>query len=210
MKQTVKIGLTGVMGAGKSSVIALLKELMIPVLDCDQINRDLIAKDAPGYLEIIKQFGTELLDENAQLDAQKMSDLIFNDPLQKQRLEQILHPMIKAEIMRQCAVCEHELIVVEVPLLFEVHWESYFDEIWVVTCTQEVLLERLMMYRHIRKEEALRRLAHQIPQEQKCARADVILSNDHDQQYLKEQLIKEVKRIREEGSYAASGGSLKN
>lgn len=198
MKQTKKIGLTGIMGAGKSSVIALLQEVGIPVLDCDAINRELIQQGERGYQAIISTFGHAILQADGALDAKKMSDVIFGDATKKAQLEAILHPLIKEEIAKACATCKEPLIVIEVPLLFEVHWESYFDEVWVVACAQELLLERLSTYRHISKEEALRRLAHQMPQAEKCAKADVILHNDDDKAYLKAQILKQLQRLRED------------
>lgn len=199
MKHTKRIGLTGIMGAGKSSVIKLLTQYHIPVLDCDEINRTLIRKGERGYLKIIEVFGSALCDEAGNLDAQKMSDRIFSHPQEKQALENILHPMIKEEIEHYCQSCESELLVVEVPLLFEVHWETYFDEAWVVVCKQDILLDRLEKYRHIPKAEAIRRLAHQMSQEEKCRRADVVLYNDYDLAYLKAQIDKEIQRIKKEG-----------
>lgn len=199
MKHTKRIGLTGIMGAGKSSVIDLLLEFGIPVLDCDKINKELIRKGAKGYEQIIATFGKTLCDVQGELDAKAMSEHIFSNPSEKKRLEGILHPMIKEEIIQRCDACEAACIVVEVPLLFEVHWEEYFDEIWVVTCEQDVLLQRLEQFRHISKKEALKRLSYQMPQEEKCARADVVLHNDQDKAYLKMQIAKQLKRLEEEG-----------
>ncbi len=198
MTQTKKIALTGMMGAGKSSVIALLKQVGVAVLDCDEINRELIRKGARGYERIIESFGIDILDAQGNLDTKKMSALIFSDPHQKECLEHILHPMIQEEIIRRCEASEERIVVIEVPLLFEVHWESYFDEIWVVVCERETLLHRLETYRHIPKAEALRRLKHQISEEEKCKGADVILHNDGDKEALRKQMIKELERLWEE------------
>ncbi len=183
MTQTKKIALTGMMGAGKSSVIALLKQVGVAVLDCDEINRELIRKGARGYERIIESFGIDILDAQGNLDTKKMS---------------ALHPMIQEEIIRRCEASEERIVVIEVPLLFEVHWESYFDEIWVVVCERETLLHRLETYRHIPKAEALRRLKHQISEEEKCKGADVILHNDGDKEALRKQMIKELERLWEE------------
>ena len=190
MKETKKIALTGMMGAGKSSVIAILQELNIAFLNCDAINAQLLRKGEIGYQRILASFEEVLVDANQELDRQAISDMIFSDPQKKKRLEQILHPLIQAEIMHACEQTSKPLIVVEVPLLFEVHWEAYFDEIWVVVCEREILLERLQQGRHIQREEALRRLAAQMSEEEKCHRADVILHNDGDRKALREQVIK--------------------
>lgn len=197
MKNTKKIGLTGVMGAGKSSVIHLLKKQQIAVLDCDEINRKLLKKGNIGYEAIVNAFSCAVLNQEGFLDTQKMSDLIFSDKEKKQQAEALLHPLIQQEIERYCEACEDNLVVVEVPLLFEVQWESFFDEVWVVACEEKLLLERLSQYRNVERTEALRRMSHQLPQAEKCAKADVILYNNSSMELLNQQLLKELKRILE-------------
>lgn len=197
--ETKKIGLTGVMGAGKSCVINLLKEMQVPVEDCDQINAQLLSKQGSAYPLVLQAFGNAILDEKENMDAQKLSRLIFDHPLYKKQLEQIVHPLIKAEIIKRCAACTSSFIVIEVPLLFEVKWESFFDEVWVVSCAEEVLLKRLETYRHVNKVEAKKRLRYQIPQKEKCEKADVVFYNDKDIEYLRMQVLKEVKRLEKEG-----------
>lgn len=197
MKDTKKIGLTGVMGAGKSSVIRLLKQQQIAVLDCDEINRKLLKKGNIGYEAIVNAFSCAVLNQEGFLDTQKMSDLIFSDKEKKQQAEALLHPLIQQEIERYCEACEDNLVVVEVPLLFEVQWESFFDEVWVVACEEKLLLERLSQYRNVERTEALRRMSHQLPQAEKCAKADVILYNNSSMELLNQQLLKELKRILE-------------
>lgn len=180
------VGLTGVMGAGKSSVIEILKQEGITVLDCDAINAQLLEKEQAGYLQLIQKFGNDILNEQKEIDKSAMSDLIFSDPIKKKQAENILHPLIRQRISEELAKRENEkLVVVEVPLLFEVKWEDAFDEVWVVACDEETLLERLQKYRHVSKAEAMRRLRTQIPQEEKIARADVIFYNNKDKASLK-------------------------
>ena len=179
-----KIGLT----AGKSSVIKILKEASIPVLDCDQINAELLQKGNKGYQALIKQYGQQICDEETNIDKVKMSHMMFHHPQIKKEIEAILHPLIKQSIQNKLETLESDIAVVEVPLLFEVHWEDAFDEIWVVSCEESLLLERLEKYRNVSKEEAKRRLAHQIPQAEKCAKADVVLMNNQDLQALKRQV----------------------
>lgn len=199
MKQTKKIGLTGIMGAGKSSVIEILKEMGIRVEDCDKINAMLLGKQGAAYEQMQKIFGKDILDDNANIDSQKLSRLVFDDSQKKQQLEQLLHPLIKQEIIMRCAACDAAFIVVEVPLLFEVHWESFFDEVWVVSCEEKLLFQRLKQYRHIDQTEAKRRLQYQMSQKEKCANADVVFYNNKDKAYLKTQILREVTRLEKEG-----------
>ena len=193
-----KIGLTGVMGAGKSSVIELLKKQGITVLDCDCINAQLLKKGEKGYCGLVSCFGDCLLDESREIDKQKMSDVIFSNKDKKAQAEAILHPLIKEGIFK--ALKQHEkeaIVVVEVPLLFEVQWQDSFDEVWVVSCQKEILLERLMKYRHIDQKEALRRLAHQISQEEKEAMADVVFYNNSTKENLNRQICDILNVIKE-------------
>lgn len=197
MKDTKKIGLTGVMGAGKSSVIRLLKQQHIAVLDCDEINRELLKKGNLGYEAIVNAFSTALLNQDGFLDTKKMSDLIFSDKEKKLQAEALLHPLIQKKIESYCESCSDKIVVIEVPLLFEVQWESFFDEVWVVACDQKLLLERLSQFRNVEHTEALRRMKHQLSQAEKCAKADVILYNNSSMEFLNQQLLKELKRILE-------------
>lgn len=195
MKHPIKIALTGVMGAGKSKAAALLKAAGIAVIDCDEINRCLLNRGELGYQKVLALFGNRLLDANQNLNPQRLSDQIFHDAQKKRQLEAILHPLIQREVLRQIEQCQAALIVVEVPLLFEVHWEAMFDEVWVVCCDEATLLARLQTYRHVSHEEAQRRLSHQMTQEEKCAKADVILYNNGDEIALKRQIEEQLRRL---------------
>ena len=157
-----KIGLTGVMGAGKSSVIALLKKHDINVLDCDAINHELLQKGNKGYLKLVSLFEKQILDEDENIDKAKMADVIFRNDQSRKLVESFLHPMIKEEINERIKKIQEKIVVVEVPLLFEIGWENEFDEIWVVCCNEDLRLQRLVKYRGVSYEEAKRRIAKQM------------------------------------------------
>lgn len=196
MKNTKKIALTGVMGAGKSQAAALCQAAGVPMIDCDEVNRQLLQRNAIGYQAVLAAFGDTLLDEQRNIDAQRLSEQIFCDVKKKAQLEAILHPLIQKEVESQIEQCREPLIIVEVPLLFETHWEVMFDEVWVVRCQEETLLERLQTYRHVSRREARRRLSHQLSQAEKCAKADVILDNDGSITALKQQIEAQLQRLR--------------
>lgn len=194
-----KIALTGVIGAGKSTVIQTLQEAGIIVLDADQINHELMEPGNTIYDDIIHAFGNEILDEEHRIDRKKLSDFIFANTEKKEQLEAISHPRIRDEIMRRLREHESEVMVaVEVPLLFEVNWESYFDEIWVIACDEERLLKRLIQYRGFQREDALKRLHQQMDQDEKIKRADVVLYNNGSIEDLKQQVRKRMEEIKEE------------
>lgn len=186
-----KIGLTGVIGAGKSSVIKILADMNIPILDCDQINADLLLKGAAGYQALCEIYHDDILDEAKNISKVKMADLIFQNQANKRNIESILHPLIKQEIQQQFKLLSnHNLVVCEVPLLYEVDWVDEFDEIWVVAADLDVRLHRLQLFRNIDRNEAIRRLNNQISQEEKIKRADRVIFNNHDLMQLKQQVIK--------------------
>ncbi|MEG0360452.1 MAG: dephospho-CoA kinase [Longicatena sp.] len=188
-KEMKTIGLTGIMGAGKSSVIAILEKHSITVLDADKINANLLCKGNAGYVKLVSVFGKELLDGDANIDKTLMSTIIFQDEQSRLLAEGILHPLIKEEIRKEIEKHKDEkLVVVEVPLLFECKWEAFFDEVWVVACDEDILLERLKQYRKIDEKVARARIAHQIPQCEKIKKADVVFYNNSDKENLKRQI----------------------
>ena len=190
------IGLSGVMGAGKSSVTKILKELGIYVLDCDEINAKLLLPGEEGYRQVMRAFD-KISDAQGKIDDRLRSAVVFHDEQKRKKLEAIMHPLIKKEIEKQLAAYDGAVAVVEVPLLFEIHWEAYFDEIWCVCCPRELLLQRLQTGRNISREEALKRLRHQMPQEEKCKRSDVVLVNDGSREALKAQILRALHRNEE-------------
>lgn len=193
-KKVTCVGLTGTMGSGKSKVLDIIKKQGFSVIDCDRINHRLLEKGEEGYQKILATFHDSILREDETIDVQKLSAYIFRDKEKKEKLETILHPLIQKYIytwMKQ----QENVAFVEVPLLFEVSWQHMFDEIWVVACDEEIALKRLSMYRNIDKEEAKKRIVHQMPQEEKVKQADVVLWNNEDESCLERHVKKELKRV---------------
>ena len=184
-KAMKKIGITGVMGAGKSSVIEMLKNAGYHVLDCDRINDELLMKGHAGYQALIAEFKDTICDAQGDVDRMKMSVLMFQEAGNKEKIEAILHPLIQARLQQELEQLQQEtLVFVEVPLLYEVGWESCFDEVWVVAADEELLLKRLQQHRHVAKAEAKARLRKQLPQAVKVEKADRVLWNNGDQEEL--------------------------
>lgn len=189
-EKTVKlIGLTGGIGAGKSTVIDILKKHHMIVFDCDHINRQLLKIGEKGYLAIVQYFGASFLKEDQSIDIKKMGDAMFTNEQCKKKIEALLHPLILMEIKKKIDTFKTDKIVVEVPLLFEIGWEHHFDEIWVVACDQEKRLQRLAKYRYIDAKEAKRRMSHQLPQQIKIDKADHVLYNDTNKEDLEAQIV---------------------
>ena len=170
-KKMTKIALSGVMGAGKSTVIEILKEAGIPVFDCDRINHELLQPGEPGYTALLEKYGSAVLLKNGELNRAALSDLMFGQGEREN--------------------------VDEIPLLFEIGWQKHFDETWVVACDEQLLLKRLEEGRGIAREEAGRRLSAQLSQQEKIALCDVVLYNNADKEALKEQVLRNLKRAGE-------------
>lgn len=183
------IGLTGIMGAGKSTVIDVLKQAGITVLDCDEINHELMKPGHLGYVQLIQAFGKAIVNDEGLINRQYLANHIFQNEAMRKQVEDILHPLIQAEIRKAIAIHQKEaIIVVEVPLLFEIQWQYCFDETWVVNAEKAVLLSRLTNLRGVPENEVKRRWKLQMGQAQKCALADKIIDNSGSIEALKQQI----------------------
>lgn len=191
-KKSWTIGITGSMGSGKSAARQILAGL-IPTIDCDGINRDLLKKGHAGW-QALKEAGLFYGDENGEIDKQAMADAMFEDAKLRQKMEAILQPLIIANmdewLKNQKSVC-----AVEVPLLFECSLQDHFDAIWTVICSDDTALERLKQGRNIDAAEAKRRLALQYPPAKKAELSDVVLYNDGSMLDLQKQIEENLKTV---------------
>ncbi len=182
-----KIGITGGIGTGKTLVINTLKEFGIPVISADEIVREL--QRDPYYLEKIREIFGDKVFEEGQLNRKKLAEIIFSDDKERKKLEDLLHPPVLAEIKKRLEDFKNkEIVAVEVPLLFEVGIENWFDEIWVVYAPFKIQLERIIKRDNISKEEAVKRIKAQIPIEEKVKKADFVIYNDKDVESTKDQI----------------------
>lgn len=172
------IGITGSMGAGKSQVSKRIQEFY-PVIDCDEVNRNLMKKNEQGYNALIS-LPFVRLDQDKEIDKAYLSSQMFQYKEIKKEVEEILHPLIFSKIKEWIDVQDSCLVFVEMPLLFEINAQSFFDSIWCVTCSKEVALDRLQTYRHIPKEEAICRWNHQMSPKEKIAKSTYVIENNTD------------------------------
>ncbi|KIL35538.1 dephospho-CoA kinase [Cohnella kolymensis] len=177
----MNIGLTGGIATGKSTVARLLTERGAILIDLDGIAREVVQPGQPSLLRIGERFGQAVLNDDGSLNRKKLGSIIFADPAERKALEQILHPAIRAVMKDRMAYHEKEtpdqLVVVDVPLLYESQLESYFEQIMVVYVPRDEQLKRLMQRDELTVEEAERRLAAQMDIEDKKRRADIIIDN---------------------------------
>jgi dephospho-CoA kinase len=175
----LRVGLTGSIAVGKSFVTAVFAELGCRVLDADQTAREVVAPGAAGLNALVAAFGSEVLAADGTLDRQRVASIVFADEVQRQRLNYILHPFILArqdEILREWEREDPNAIgIVDAALMIESGGYKRFDKLIVVHCRPEVQLERLMLRDKLTLAEAERRIASQMPQEEKQKYADYLI-----------------------------------
>jgi len=191
------VGLTGPMGAGKSTVAAMLRELGARVLDADAIARDEQSRGTTGYSAIVQQFGTEVLGEDKEIDRRKLGDIVFADPRRLEQLEKILHPRVVARILqaRKMLPAEQTLVVEAIKLL-ETSLRSVCDRIWVVLAPRDQLLPRLAQ-RGMSDAGVAARLAAQASEDEFRRAADVLIENDGDRDALRAAVATAWSNVRE-------------
>lgn len=185
------VGLTGGISSGKSTVSSYLKQLKIPVIDADEVARKVVEPNSQGAREIRKTFGSDVFEEDGSLNRQKLGSLIFSNAENRQKLDELLQPLIKIMILDE--IEEHRqkgenMIVLDLPLLFEKQYEELCEEIIVVYIPKELQLERLMRRNQYTKQEALSRIDSQLSIEEKRKRATVLLDNQGTIQQLYQQV----------------------
>ena len=190
------VGLTGPIGAGKSTVAAILRDLGAKVLDADALVRDEQSRGTVGYSAIVQAFGTKVLGEDKEIDRAKLAAEVFGDPAKLAKLERIMHPRVIARILEARKMLrEGEVLVVEAIKLLESGLRNVCDEIWVVIAPREVMLERLAA-RGVSRAEAELRLRNQYSEKEFRSAADVIIEKDADRDRIKDRVRAEWARLR--------------
>ena len=174
------IGVTGGMGAGKSSVSALLgKILLFDILSADILCRNLLQHNMPGWHGIREKWGDRFFDQDGNIDRPALRQALFADPVIRQGVERVLHPLVRQEIMIRVAEkrSSHAGMVIEVPLLFEVGWQDDFDWIVVVYAETECCVQRIVRRDLVTMEAGRIAMGAQISLNEKALRADSVIEN---------------------------------
>lgn len=175
---TKVLGLTGGIAAGKTAVGQLFQARGAVLIDADQVARQVVQKSQPGLAEIVVLFGTTILNAAGELDRSKLGRLVFSDPSQLNRLNAVIQPRIRQEIINQSAAYRaqgYPLVVVMIPLLYEMNYETICDAVLDVDIPLELQVKRVMMRDHLTIVEAKQRITAQLSREQRLSRADFIL-----------------------------------
>lgn len=176
-----RIGLTGGIASGKSTVTAMLRTLGAAVIDCDGLARHVVRPSSPGLAAVAAAFGPQTLLPDGTMDRQYIGACVFGDDGAKKKLEQILFPLIMEEIDEHITAWENNakypFIFLDMPLLFEIKYNTYVDEVWLVYVDPQTQLCRLMERNGYTEAEALSRMRAQLPITEKRALAQVIIDN---------------------------------
>ncbi len=171
------IGLTGNIATGKSTVARMLADKGACVIDADRLAHESMRPGTPVHQRIIERFGTGVCDANGEIDRHALGDIVFDDAWALADLEAIVHPCVVRETRRRLARCEAPVAVVEAIKLLEAEMHADCDVVWVVTAPRDEQVARLVHERGMSLQEAERRIDAQAPQEEKAARADLVIEN---------------------------------
>jgi len=202
----LRVGLTGGIASGKSTVAAMLRELDCPVLDADTLGHELLEQGQDAYNEVVREFGREILDAHGNADRGKLGQIIFADAEKRARLNQILHPRILDVLRKWFAAQAHpggpELAVVEAALIIEAGYNKELDRVIVCWCRAEQQLQRLVE-RGLTAEQAKLRIAAQMPMEEKRRLGNDTIDCSGSIEETERQVMEVVKRL----SHAAAPAS---
>ncbi len=173
------VGLTGGIAAGKSTVAKRLVELGAIEVDADLLAREAVAAGSDGLKAIVAKWGEGILSDDGELDRDAMAKIIFDDPKQRDLLEDIVHPAVAARSREMIlSAGEDSIVIYNVPLLVEANVQLPFDLVVTVEAPQEAQMERMIRHRGMTRDEAAARIRAQATPAQRAARADVILNSN--------------------------------
>src|SRR5829696_8356877 len=195
----LRVGLTGSIGVGKSFVASVFEELGCHVLDADQTAREVVMPGTPGLNALTEAFGEGILNPDGTLNRKQLGALVFANEPERRRLNEILHPFIIArqdEILNAWEAEDPNGIgIVDAALMIESGGYKRFDKLIVVHCRAEVQLERLMLRDNLSRDEALRRINSQMPQEEKQKYADYLIDTSDGFELTRTQIISVHQRL---------------
>ena len=167
-----KIGITGTIGSGKSSVTKIISKFY------PTISADAVVKEFYKEKSFIKMINKEILNIDSDLfDSKAIADVIFSDDLLKHKLENIIHPLVRDYVFKWLSI-QNGLCFVEVPLMFEAKFEDLFDKILIVVTDEKIIYKRLARTRNYTKEETLARINQQLPVKDKIIKSDYVIYNN--------------------------------
>jgi dephospho-CoA kinase len=188
------VGLTGGIGAGKSTVAAILAELGARVIDADRIGHEVYRPGSEGFRRVVEAFGAGVVGTDGAIDRRALGAIVFADPAARARLNAIVHPLIAAEIAARVAAAREDgftgPLVIEAAVMLEAGWQQLVDRVWVVSTRPEHAVARVVAARGLARDEVERRLAAQMPDAERRRRADLVIENDGEPTALRREVEK--------------------
>ena len=205
MQDTLKIGLTGGIASGKSTVCDLFSQLSVEIIDADKISHDITKKDGLAFQEILDHFGKKILGLDGELDREQLRSIIFNDAAEKKALENIIHPKVLNEINKNISDSSAAYLIIAVPLMIETGMNKLMDRVLLIDCSIETQIRRLIERDKCTKQQAQSIIENQASLENKKAICDDVIVNEEGTSFdqLKTQVIQlndfyktlEIKRL---------------
>ena len=183
-----KVGLTGGIGSGKSTVSDLFKQLAIPIIDADVIARMLVMPGQKALSQISHHFGKSYINSDGTLNRAKLRNIIFSDADKKHQLETIMHPLIYAEIEHQLSLITAPYSIIAIPLLIETKMQSLVDHILVIDCPMEIQINRVKLRDKLNDSQITAMVNSQVNRADRLVHADSIINNTKGITYLSQQV----------------------
>ena len=191
------IGITGGIASGKSTVTEFLRQQGHQVIDADQVVHELQEPGGRLYQALLSTFGSAILQEDGRLDRPKLGAMIFGNPDLLAQSSQLQNEIIREELARRRDLLAEteDIFFMDLPLLFELEYDNWFDQIWLVDVTEETQLSRLMARNTLSQEEAEKRIAAQLSLQEKRKRADVLIDNNGSLEGTRQQLRDALQKL---------------
>ena len=193
MNETFKIGLTGGIASGKTTVCDLFKELSVEIIDADVISHELSKKGGAAFEEIIEAFEDEIIGDDGELDRKKLRSIVFNDNTKKKMLERIIHPKVLLSINEKIKSSQSDYLIISVPLMIETGMNAMMDRVLLIDCNVETQIERIIQRDQTSREEAIKIIESQASIESKRDLSDDRIINNNETSI--EELTLKVKEL---------------
>lgn len=187
MKKRV-IGLLGGTGSGKSTAASWLQDAGFPVIDADEVSRELTRQGRAGYTAVIRTFGPGILDDSGEIDRRKLASIVFSDETELRRLEEALHPLMRQDIKTLINEAAAQTVILDCAVLLRPAFRDLVDEVWMVDAPEKTRLARITKRDGITAGQAKERMDAQLPASAMRAEADRVITNDGPVQNLYGQL----------------------
>ena len=202
------IGLTGGIGSGKSAVADLLRQLGASVIDADRLGHEAYTPNSEAWQQVVAAFGQEILTAEGEIDRRKLGSIVFADPAELARLNDIMHPLMARMVedrKAELASAGETVAVVEAAVLFEAGWDSLVDEVWTTYAPVHSVVQRLYERNGLSEEEARKRINSQMSVDERNRRSDVVVDNSADLAAL-ERGVNDLWQTRVKGKVNQSNG----